>query len=269
MSHFRPSLVFVLVSIASTSEAESASANCVVTSEQVAAGTSEQGVTLDDAACTQSFRHFVNDTFTRVRSSYEPYFEDLRADPETLEDLAWLIVRRDLLSTGWFARSESWLSHEPSATVAALLEETDVRLRQLLTHDEITQLENYRNSLPARELIQPMVSRLRSAGVPPTKEQHEHAVRDIHSWATGLMERAREEGADDIQTCEDAEAFTQRREAQLLGILSRSLEEDQMSIARNYYRERAEERERERKAREAASNEPCAVRYFNRGREKS
>jgi hypothetical protein len=45
----------------------------------------------------------------------------------------------------------------------------------------------------------------------------------------------------------------QRREAQLLAILSRSLEEEQASIARDYYRERA-------------NNAPCTLQQFNRSK---
>ncbi|MFL6550245.1 MAG: hypothetical protein ACJ8OJ_16245, partial [Povalibacter sp.] len=67
-----------------------------------------------------------------------------------------------------------------------LLEETDTLLQQLLTRDEFVLLEHYRESLPTRELLRPIISRLQSAGLPPSKDQLERAVRDVQSWGAGL-----------------------------------------------------------------------------------
>ncbi|HKU13265.1 MAG TPA: hypothetical protein VJQ52_02665 [Steroidobacteraceae bacterium] len=70
---------------------------------------------------------------------------------------------------------------------------------------------------------------------------------------------------DDIRTCEQADAFTNRREAQLLAILAKSLDEAQALIASAYYRERAERRERELSDYyERAGAEPCMAIQFKR-----
>jgi hypothetical protein len=68
-------------------------------------------------------------------------------------------------------------------------------------------LEKYRQSLPTRELLRPVISRLQSAGLAPSREQLEGAVADVQSWAAGLVNRAHEDGGDDVRSCEDANAL--------------------------------------------------------------
>ncbi|MFL6551323.1 MAG: hypothetical protein ACJ8OJ_21735 [Povalibacter sp.] len=145
-----------------------------------------------------------------------------------------------------------------------LLQGTDTLLQQLLTRDEFVSLEHYRESLPTRELLRPIISRLQSAGLPPSKDQLERAVRDVQSWGAGLMERAHEDGSDDVRSCEDAERLEKRSDEQLVAVLSQSLEEEQAAIARDYYRERAEAREKQRANSVRAGNAPCVLRQFNR-----
>jgi hypothetical protein len=106
------SLILVLVPVISSAE----DAYCPVSSDEVVAGTSDQGATLDSAACTEKFRRFVNETVTEVRRSYGPFFEGLRADPKTIDALSRLIAREQLLATGWMSLSESFVSHAPSAS---------------------------------------------------------------------------------------------------------------------------------------------------------
>ena len=82
------------------------------------------------------------------------------------------------------------------------------------------------------------------------------------------MARAHEDGADNVRSCEEADALANRREAELLAILSRSLDEKQTSVAGAYFRERTEQREKELasyRAR-AASGDPCTVVQINRAK---
>ena len=250
------------------SETEPDYVYCDVSSEEVVAGTSEQAVTLDRGECTERLRRFVNETVAEVRSSYQPYFDGLGADPEMLGALSRLIARRDLLSTGWMSRSQPSFSHGQSASDAALIQETNSHLQQLLTQEELELLEKYRQSLPTRELLRPVISRLQSAGLAPSREQLEGAVADVQSWGAGLVNRAHEDGGDDVRSCEDANAFANRREAQLLAILTRSLDEKQASVAGAYFRERADQREKELASyrAKAGNSAPCSITHINRAK---
>jgi hypothetical protein len=197
-----------------------------------------------------------------VRTSYRHFFEELHADPETIDTLSWLIAREELLSTGWMSLSEGSVSHDQSASDAMLLQETDTSLRALLTHEDFALLQKYRKSLPTRELLQPVVARLESAGMPPSKAQMERAVEDVQSWSSGLVDRAREDGSNEVMSCEQADAFMNGRDAQLLAILSRSLDERQASVARAYYRELIEQREKRLGDRTRADTAPCTINHF-------
>lgn len=241
---------------------------CDVSSEQVVAGTSEQAVTLERGECTERLQRFVNETVAEVRSSYQPYFEGLGADPEKLDALSLLIARRNLLSTGWMSRSEPSVSHGQAESDAALIQETNSQLQQLLTQEELELLEKYRQSLPTRELLRPVISRLQSAGLAPSRAQLERAVADVQSWAAGLVNRAHEDGGDNVRSCEDANAFANRREAQLLAILTRSLDEKQAAVAGAYFRERADQRENELASyrAKAGNGAPCSIRQINRAK---
>jgi hypothetical protein len=209
----------------------------------------------------------VNETVAEVRSSYQPYFDGLGANPEML-DASSRIARRDLLSTGWMSRSEPSVSHGQSESDAALIQETNSQLQQLLTQEEFELLEKYRQSLPPRELLRPVISRLQSAGLAPNREQLEGAVADVQSWAAGLANRAHEDGGDDVRSCEDANALANRREAQLLAILTRSRDEKQASVAGAYVRERADRREKELASYRAktGNNAPCWIRQIDRAK---
>lgn len=233
---------------------------CPVSGEAVVAGTSDEGAVLGTAECTERFRRFVATTVGEVRATYKLFFEDLGADPRRIDGVSRLIAREQLLSTGWV--SQSSLSHGQSATDAKLLQETDAALRSLLTEQDFAALRRYQQTLPTRELLEPVLSRLDSDGVPPTRENLERAVADVHAWSLKLVDRTRENGGDQVKSCEQAEAFMSRREAQLLAILSRSLNEQQVSIARTYYQERAEQREKETADRVKATGKPCALREF-------
>ncbi|HEY7640204.1 MAG TPA: hypothetical protein VH814_10800 [Steroidobacteraceae bacterium] len=240
---------------------------CDVSSEEVVAGTSEL-VTLDRGECTERLRRFVNETVAEVRSSYQSYFDGLGANPEMLGALSRLIARRDLLSTGWMSRSEPLVGHGQSESDAALIQQTNSQLQQLLTQNELESLEKYRQSLPTRELLRPVISRLQSAGLAPSREQLEDAVANAQSWVAGLVNRAHEDGGDDVRSCEDANAFANRRDAQLLAILTRSLDEKQASVAGAYFRERADQRAKDlanyyAKAGHAA---PCSIVQINRAK---
>ena len=239
-----------------------------VSSEEVVAATSEQAITLDKAECTKRLRRFVSKTVAEVRSSYQPYFDDLRADPKMLDQLSLLIARRDLLSTGWISRSDPPVSHGQSASDVALIRETNSQLQQLLTQEELELLERYRKSLPTREFLGPVISRLQSAGLTPSREQLERAVADVQSWTAGHMARDQEGRGDEVRTCEEGNALANRREAELLAILSRSLDEKQASVAADYFRERAVQREKELASyhAKAADGEPCMIRQVTRAK---
>lgn len=263
-------LMFTLVALGAEpgSDTDNGYVYCDVSSEEVVAATSEQAVNLDRAECTERLRRFVSVTVAEVRSSYQPYFDVLRADPEMLDQLSRLIARRDLLSSGWISRSDPPVSHGQSASDATLIQATNSLLQQLLTQEEFGLLEKYRKSLPTRELLRPVISRLQSAGLTPSREQLERAVADVQSWTAGLMARAHEDGGDEVQSCEDANALANRREAQLLATLSRSLDEKQASAAGAYFRERAEQRGKELasyRAR-AGTSAPCTIRQIDRAK---
>jgi len=241
---------------------------CDVSSEEVAAGTSEQALTLDRGECTERLRRFVNETVAEVRSSYQSYFDGLGADPERVGALSRLIARRDLLSTGWMSRSEPWVSHGQSESDAALIRETNSQLQQLLTQEELESLEKYRQSLPTRELLRPVISRLQSAGLAPSREQLEAAVADVQSWGAELVNRAHKDGGDDVRSCEDANALASRREAELLALLTSSLDKKQASVAGAYFRERADQREKDLASyrAKAGNSAPCSIIQINRAK---
>lgn len=269
----RPKLtaLFVLMSTSVALGAQPDSATepdyvyCDVSSEEVVAGTSEQAFTLDRGECTERLRRFVNETVAEVQRSYEPYFDGMGANPEMLGALSRLIARRDLLSTGWMSRSVPSVSHGQSESDAALIHETNSQLQQLLTQAELGLLEKYRESLPTREFLRPVISRLQSAGLAPSREQLEGAVADVQSWTAGLVNRAHE---DDVRSCEDFNALANRREAQLLAILTRSLDEKQASVAGAYFRERADQREKELASyrAKAGNGAPCSIRQIDRAK---
>lgn len=272
----RPKLtaLFVLMSTPVALGAEPGSASepeyvyCDVTSEEVVSTTSEQAVALDSGECTERLRRFVNEIVAEVRSSYQAYFDGLGADPKEVRALSRLIARRDLLSTGWMSRSEPSVSHGQSESDAALIQETNSQLRQLLTQEDFESLEKYRQSLPARELLRPVISRLQSAGVAPSREQWEAAVADVQSWGDGILNRAHEDGSDDVRSCEDANALASRREAELLAILTRSLDKKQGSVAAAYFRERADQREKDLASyrAKAGNTAPCSIIQINRAK---
>jgi hypothetical protein len=165
--------LLMCTSMASSAEPEtnSGAAYCEVSSEEVVASTSEQGVTAETSEYMDRLRRFVSETVAEVRSSYKIFFEDLRAEPEMVDALSRLIARRELLSTGWISPSEPSVSHDQSTSDSMLLQETDTLLQQLLTREEFALLENYRDSLRTRELLKPVISRLQSAGLPPSSDQ--------------------------------------------------------------------------------------------------
>lgn len=239
---------------------------CDVSSEEVVAGTSEQPVSLNRGECTERLRRFVNETVAEVQRSYEPYFDGMGANPEMPGALSRLIARRDLLSTGWMSRSVPSVSHGQSESDAALIQETNSQLQQLLTQEELELLGKYRESLPTREFLRPVISRLQSAGLAPSREQLEGAVADVQSWTAGLVNRAHED--DDVRSCEEANALANRREAQLLAILTRSLDEKQASVAGAYFRERADQREKELASyrAKAGNGAPCSIRHIDRAK---
>jgi hypothetical protein len=257
----RCSALLILFLVPVTSSADEP--YCQISSDEVVAGTSEQGGTLDSAECTKSFRRFVNETVAEVRRSYEPFLEALRADPKMIDALSRLIAREDLLSTGWMSLSESSVSHAPSASDSRLLQETSTLLQELLTQEDFRSLQRYKRSLPTRELLRPVIDRLRLAGVPPSAEQLERAVNDVQIWAAGLMDRSGEDGADDSSTCEQRNTLVNRREAEIVAVLLESLDEKQSEVVRAYYRERAEQREQELvDYRARTGNAPCMIRQF-------
>jgi hypothetical protein len=224
-------LVMILIPVASSAPADSEDDSDVycppVSGEEVVAGTSEQGVTLATAECTRKFRRFVSEKVSEVRSSYEAFFEALRADSKMIDALSRLIAREDSLSTDWIA------------------------------------LRKFKRTLAERELIKPVVSRLKSAGMPPSSAQLERVVEEMQSWESGLARRAGEETYD--PSCERAVVLWNSREAELLAILSRSLDEGQASVARAYYRERAEQRKKELDDNRARTgNAPCTIVQFKR-----
>jgi hypothetical protein len=260
-SHNRHSALLVLLLVPVTLRAEDA--YCPVSSDEVVAGTSEQGTTLQTAVCTEKFRRFVNETVAEVRRSYDPFFETLRAEPKMIEALSRLIAREDLLSTGWVSRSESIVSHAQSASDAMLLQETSTLIQELLTQEDFASLRKYKRSLPTRELLRPVIDRLHSAGVPPSREQLERMVDDVQIWAAGIMDPSRHDPDEDVTDCEQAAAVVNRRETQLVDVLLKSLGEKQSAVVRAYYREGAQQREKQlADALAKAGNAPCSIRQF-------
>jgi hypothetical protein len=239
---------------------------CSVSSEQVVAGTSDQEGSLEMTECTERFRKFLSTTMGEVRSSYTPLFEKLQADPQMIDALSRLIVRGQLLSTGWAATdSDGLISHDATESDSIFREQTNTLLRERLTPEDFAVLQKYKESIPTRELLKPVLSRLESAGMPPSREQLESAIADIQSWAAGLLQTGT---ADNIAeyaapSCEQVDEFMNGREAQLLAILSKSLDEKQASVAQAYYRELAEQREKALATyRSKHGNSACATRVF-------
>lgn len=260
-SHDRHSALLILFLVPVILRAEEA--YCPVSSDEVVAGTSDQGATLPTVTCTEMFRRFVNETVAEVRSSYASFFEVLRAQPKVIDELSRLIAREALLSTGWVSRWETMVSHAPSASDSMLLQETSTLIQALLTQEDFASLRQYKTSLPTRELLKPVIDRLRSAGVPLSSEQLERVVNDVQIWAAGFMDGSRDDRDEDVKTCEQADALTNRREAQLVAVLLKSLDERQSAVVRAHYREAAEQREKQlADYRARAGNAPCSAIQF-------
>lgn len=215
---------------------------CSVTDEQIVAVTAHQEVTLDTQACTASVRHMIEHTFSRAHKAHAAFYKQTHLNPAAAADVSMLLVRRQLLSGSWSAGPAE---HYTISKDPALLNEIEERLHDYLTPQQVSSLKEYEETIPARTLIEPVVSRLEKQGRAVSELQYAEALQRVkHFFAEWLKGVPTQKAADPRQRCIDANARMNRRDERIREILARSLDEEQLYIAEGYYRDLFERRAR-------------------------
>lgn len=216
--------------------------SCAVTDEQIVAATARQQVTLDTPSCTASVKHMVEWTLSRVHKDYAAFYQQTHLDPTAAADVSLLLVRRQLLSGGW---SADHVEHYTINKESALLAEIEARLHDYLTAQQIAALKAYEETIPARTLAEPVVSRLEKNGRPMSAVQYEDALQVLQQFFADWLKSAQaEKAADPLQQCRDVNARMNERDERIREILARSLDEEQRQIAEGYYRDLFDRRAR-------------------------
>jgi hypothetical protein len=216
--------------------------SCSVTDEQIVAATAHQEVTLDTHECTASVRHMVEHTFSEIHKAYAAFYKQTHLNPAAAADVSLLLVRRQLLSGSWSAGSAE---HYTISKDSLLLKEIEERLHEYLTSQQISSLEVYEKTIPARTFIEPVVSRLEKQGRAVSELQYDRALQMVSIYlAEWLKVVPTQKAADPRQACIEAHALVNRRDERIREILARSLDEEQQEIAESYYRDLFERRSR-------------------------
>ena len=241
-------LVLIAASLSRSVGAEEAPApeeptfSCAVTDEQIVAATARQQVTLDTPSCTASVKHMVEWTFSRVHKDHAAFYKQTHLDPTAATDVSLLLVRRQLLSGGW---SAGHVEHYTVSKDPALLADIEARLHEYLTFQQIVALRAYEDTIPARTLAEPVVSRLKKSARPLSEVQYEEALQELTQFfAEWLKSFPVENAADPLQRCRDTNARMNERDERIGEILARSFDEQQRRIAEGYYRDLFERRAR-------------------------
>jgi hypothetical protein len=251
MSPFRggiATLALIAVTVSQSVDAEEPQASevtevlCSVTDEQIVAATARQQVTLDTQDCTVSLKRMVEFTFSNVQKAYAAFYKQTHLNPAQAADVSMLLVRRQLLSGSWDAVG---VEHYTVSDDPALLTGIEERLHAYLTPEQIASLKAYEETIPARTLVEPVVSRLEKKARPLAELQYEEALQKVQQFFAEWIKRApAEKPADPRQRCIDSNARMNRRDEGIREILARSLDEEQLEIAEGYYRDLFERRAR-------------------------
>lgn len=209
--------------------------SCSVTDEQIVAATAGKEVTLDTHECTASVRHMVEHTFSEIHKAYAAFYKQTHLNPAAAADVSLLLVRRQLLSGSWSAGSAE---HYTISKDSLPLKEIEERLHEYLTSQQISSLEVYEKTIPARTFMEPVVSRLEKQGRAVSEPQYEEALQSVSIYlAEWLNSVPTQKAADPRQACIEAHASMNRRDGRIKEILARSLDEEQQEIAQGYYRD--------------------------------
>lgn len=207
--------------------------SCSVTDEQIVAATAREPLTLDTDRCTASVRMMVEHTFAQVHKDHAAFYEQTHLSPAAAADVSLLLARRQLLSGTWSAGpAERYTISKDSA----LLNQIEARLHEYLTSRQVSSLKEYEETIPARTLIEPVVSRLEKQGRTVSELQYAEAVQNVKrffaEWLKGLPTQT---AVDPRKRCIDVNARMNRRDERIRDILARSLDEEQQDIADGYY----------------------------------
>jgi hypothetical protein len=218
---------------------------CAVTDEQIVAATLRQPVTLDTRRCTSSLKFMVETTLEEVHKNYAPFYTQTHLNPSAAAEVSMLLVRRQLLSGSW---SANHVEHYTISEDPALLDEIDRRLHEYLTPQQLASLKDYEGTIPARTLLEPVVSRLAKYSRPMSELQYQEAVKNVTPFFADRLQRfqnaPKTEATDPLQRCRDSHARINARDEGLRAIVSRSLDEEQQLIAEGYYRDLFDRRAR-------------------------
>ena len=126
-----------------------------------------------------------------------------------------------------------------------MLADIEARLHEYLTFQQIVALRAYEDTIPARTLAEPVVSRLEKSGRALAELQYEEALQELTQFfAEWLKSFPVENAADPLQRCRDTNARMNERDERIGEILARSFDEQQRRIAEGYYRDLFERRAR-------------------------
>ena len=163
---------------------EMSEVSCSVTDEQILAATAGEHFTLDTNRCTAGVRMMVEHTFSQVHKDHAAFYEQTHLNPEAAADVSLLLARRQLLSGTWSAGpAERYTISKDSA----LLNQIEARLHEYLTSQQVLLLKEYEETIPARTLIEPVVSLLEKQGRALSAIQYAEAMQNVkHSFAEWL-----------------------------------------------------------------------------------
>lgn len=221
---------------------------CAVSDQQVVAATKRENVTLETANCTAGLRNVVDSRLRQINKMYGAFYQQAHLNPRQGDSVALLLVRRQLLTSGWSAGGIQGyqVSHYQVSKDAALLSEIDRELLQQLTPQQVRLLGSYEQTLPVRYLLDAVVTRLNRVGRPLSEAQWAEllpATQRFYDERRKIYAREASTGdADKRQGCADVYARANQIDQDIEKILAGSLDEEQMEAAQAYYRDLFERR---------------------------
>jgi hypothetical protein len=242
--------------------------DCQISDAHIASAIDGNPVELEFPDCSRALSKYVLDTIDDVSLDYESLFNALHLDPSLRGSLTRLIVADRLMEGQWrTGAAGASISHSASPKDSKSRLELEAQLRSILPTSDRARLLAYKEGIPGRFLLRPIVARLARNQLPLTSDQLDDlAIKVGRLMEAHLSSSIKPATQSALERCQSSHRWMNDRDEKVFALLSEQFSERQLESARMHYDRVFEQRrvQLERFTKELASDDAaiCSVRLY-------